>query len=49
VKAIAPAFFGLKIRNITARHCEVWAIAHAAEITAPTFAKELEIMRGAFG
>jgi hypothetical protein len=31
------------------RHCEVWAIARAAEIAAPTFAKELETMRGAFG
>jgi integrase len=48
VKAIAPAFLGLQIRNVTARHCEAWAIARVKEISAPTFTKELETMRGAF-
>src|SRR5665213_1875000 len=49
VKAIAPAFLGLQIRNITARHCESWAVTRSKEIAAATFAKELETMRGAFG
>ena len=48
VKAIAPAFFGLQIRNITAKHCEAWAIARAKEVAAATFTKELDTMRGAF-
>ena len=48
VKAIAPAFLGLQIRNITARHCETWAIARAPEVASATFTKELETMRGAF-
>jgi integrase len=48
VKAIAPAFLGLQIRHITARHCEAWAVTRSKEVAAPTFAKELETMRGAF-
>lgn len=48
VKAIAPALFGLQIRNITPKHCEQWAIARAKEVAPPTFVKELETMRGAF-
>ena len=48
VKAIAPAFLGLQIRNITARHCEDWAIARTKEVAPRTFTKELETMRGAF-
>ncbi len=48
VKAIAPAFFGLQIRHITASHCEAWAIARAKDVAAATFVKELETMRGAF-
>jgi integrase len=49
VKAIAPAFFGLQIRHITARHCEAWANARAnSGVAAATFVKELETMRGAF-
>jgi integrase len=48
VKAIAPAFSGLQIRNITVRHCESWAIERAKEVAPPTFVKELETMRGAF-
>lgn len=48
VKAIAPAFLGLQIRHISARHCEAWAIARAKDVAAPTFTKELETMRGVF-
>ena len=48
VKAIVPAFSGLQIRGITARDCEEWAIERAKEVSPPTFAKELETMRGAF-
>lgn len=49
VKAIAPAFSGLQIGHITARHCEEWAKARAAAASAATFCKELDTMRGAFG
>ena len=48
VKAIAPAFSGLQIRNIAPRHCEEWAIARVKEVAARTFTKELETIRGAF-
>lgn len=48
VKAITPALSGLQIRNIAPRHCEAWAIARAAAVSASTFVKELETMRGAF-
>jgi integrase len=47
-KAIAPAFSGLQIRNITAGHCEEWAKRRAADSAAATFVKELDTMRGAF-
>jgi site-specific recombinase XerD len=48
VKFIAPAFFGLQIRNITANHCADWAIDRAKVAATATFTKELETMRGAF-
>jgi integrase len=48
VKAIAPAFSGLQIRNLTAHQCEAWAVTRSKEVAASTFAKELETMRGAF-
>jgi integrase len=48
VKAIAPAFLGLQIRNITAQHCESWAVTRGRECASATFKKELEAMRGAF-
>lgn len=48
IKSVAPAFSGLQIRNITARHCESWAVTRSKEAAAATFAKELETMRGAF-
>jgi len=48
IKSVAPAFLGLQIRNITARHCESWAVTRSKEAAAATFAKELETMRGAF-
>jgi len=48
VKAIAPAFLGLQIRNITAQHCEAWAVTRSQERSAATFKKELETMRGVF-
>lgn len=47
MKVIAPAFAGL-LRRSTAGQCEAWAIARAKEVAPRTFAKELEIMRGAF-
>lgn len=47
-KAIAPAFSGLQIRNITAGQCEEWAKKRAADSAAATFVKELDTMRGAF-
>ncbi len=48
IKSVAPAFFGLQIRNITASHCVAWSTARAKEAAAATFTKELETMRGAF-
>jgi integrase len=48
VKAIAPFFFGLQIRSVTAQHCESWAVTRSKGCAAATFKKELETMRGAF-
>lgn len=48
VKAIAPAFLGLQIRNITPRHCEEWLRQTKDDIAPRTLAKELETIRGAF-
>lgn len=49
VKNITPAFHGLKIRHITAKHCDDWKSARLKdEISAATLKKEIETMRGAF-
>lgn len=47
-KSIAPAFAGLQIRHITAKHCEAWAVSRAADVAASTFNNDLNAVRGAF-
>lgn len=49
IKAVAPAFSGLQIRHITAKHCEAWAVARSGDVAASTFNNDLNAMRGAFG
>jgi integrase/recombinase XerC len=48
VKAIAPFFLGLQIRNIHSSHCERWSIERGQSLAPATFVKELETMRGVF-
>ncbi len=48
IKAIAPAFSGLQIRHVTAKHCEAWAVTRAADVASSTFNNDLNAMRGVF-
>ncbi|MGH7951053.1 MAG: tyrosine-type recombinase/integrase [Limisphaerales bacterium] len=48
LKAVAPFFLGLSIRNITPRHCEAWLKEHGAARAPQTVAHELRIMRAVF-
>lgn len=48
LKAVTPFFLGLSIRNVTARHCEVWLTERGKTIAPQTFAHELSIMRAVF-
>src|SRR5579862_3140357 len=48
IKAIAPFFLGLQIRNIRPSHCEDWLIKRGQSIASATFVKELETMRAVF-
>jgi site-specific recombinase XerD len=48
VKAIAPFFQGLQIRNIRPSHCEDWLTKRGQTLAPATFVKELETMRGVF-
>ncbi|MGH7952913.1 MAG: tyrosine-type recombinase/integrase [Limisphaerales bacterium] len=47
LKAIAPHFLGLQIRNIRPSHCEAWLAERKTKASA-TLAKELDTMRGVF-
>ncbi len=48
IKALAPFFRNLTVRNITRRHCERWLTERGGQIAAQTFAHELDTMRAVF-
>jgi site-specific recombinase XerD len=48
IKNLAPHFPGHSIRNITARHCELWATERGPQIAPQTFAHELETLKAVF-
>jgi integrase len=48
IRAIAPFFLGLQIRNIRPSHCGDWLTRRGQSLASATFVKELEIMRGVF-
>lgn len=48
IKALAPFFRNLTVRNITRRHCEQWLTERGAGIAPQTFAHELDTMRAVF-
>lgn len=48
IKALAPFFRNLTVRNITRRHCEQWLSERGGEIAPQTFAHELDTMRAVF-
>lgn len=49
VKALAPFFAGLSVRNIARRHCDEWVSKRGYTIAPQTFAHELDTMRGVLG
>jgi integrase len=48
LKAVAPFFRGLSIRNLTPRHCEAWVTQRGITIASQTFVHELQTMRAVF-
>ncbi len=48
IKALAPYFRSLTVRNITRRHCESWLTERGGNIAPQTFAHELDTMRAVF-
>jgi integrase len=48
VKAVAPFFAGLGVRNVTRRQCDEWVKQRGSRIAPQTFAHELDTMRGVF-
>lgn len=48
LRALAPSFAGLTLRNIKTAHCEAWVTRRGNTIAPQTFAHELETMRAVF-
>lgn len=48
IKAVAPFFRDLTVRNITRNHCGQWLSERGGQIAAQTFAHELDTMRAVF-
>ena len=49
IKALAPFFAGLSVRNIARRQCDEWVSKRGCTIAPQTFAHELDTMRGVLG
>ena len=48
VKAVAPFFAGVSVRNATRRHCDEWLKKRGPDLAPQTFAHELDVMRNVF-
>jgi integrase len=48
VKAVAPFFAGVSVRNATRRHCDDWLKRRGPALAPQTFAHELDVLRNVF-